>query len=113
MYDAAKCLFLSGSITALANVPELFELPLEKIGFGTALFLVIWMYMKHILPKTQEDIDIKNKRIEELILEIHKFGEQREADQNTIADLLQELRTTREKVFNTVKTMNITEEDKS
>ena len=71
MYDIAKCLFLSGTITLFANVPEMFEWQIEKIGFGALLFFIIWTYMKTILPKTQADIDDKNKRIECLISEMN------------------------------------------
>ncbi|MDO5566560.1 MAG: hypothetical protein Q4G59_07880 [Planctomycetia bacterium] len=92
MYDTFRCIFLSGSLTLLANVPEMFELPLEKIGVGAMLFLVIWTYLRHILPKTQEDIEAKNKRIEELIREVQRFSDQRDKDQKTISELVREFR---------------------
>jgi len=92
MYDIAKCLFLSGTITLFANVPEMFEWPIEKIGFGALLFFIIWTYMKTILPKTQADIDDKNKRIECLIAEIAKLNELRAKDQIIIAALLREVK---------------------
>ena len=94
MYDTFRCIFLSGSLTLLANVPEMFEFPLEKIGVGAMLFLIIWTYLRHILPKTQEDIEAKNKRIEELIREVQRFSDQRDKDQKTISELVREFRRT-------------------
>ena len=83
MYDSLKCLFLSGSITLFANIPELFELPMEKIGFGAILFFIIWTYMKHVLPKTQAEMERKNDRIAELVEEIRHLNVMREKDQQT------------------------------
>ena len=83
MYDSIKCLFLSGSITLFANIPELFELPMEKIGFGAILFFIIWTYMKHVLPKTQAEMERKNDRIAELVEEIRHLNVMREKDQQT------------------------------
>ena len=92
MYDAMKCLFLSASITLFANLPDVFELPGEKIGFGALLFLIIWTYMKHILPKTQDEMERKNKRIAELVEEIRHLNTMREKDQQTIIDLIKDNR---------------------
>lgn len=92
MYDVARSAFLSGTLTLLANVPEIFELPLEKIGVSALLFLIIWSYLHHILPKTQDAIEAKNKRIEELICEVQRFSDQRDKDQETISELVREFR---------------------
>jgi len=92
MYDSLKCIFLSASITLFANVPELFELPMEKVGFGAMLFFIIWRYMKHILPKTQEEMERKNNRIAELVDEIRHLNAMREKDQQTIIDLIKDNR---------------------
>jgi len=98
MYDTLKCLLLSLSITVFAQVPELFEWEIEKIGFGALLFFIIWRYMKHILPKTQEEMERKNNRIAELVKEVQHLNTMREKDQQTIIGLLKE---TRQKPRNT------------
>ncbi len=90
MYDTLRCLTLSGAMTLFANVPDLFEWPLEKIGFGALLFFIIWTYMKQILPKTHEEMERKNTRIAELLAEIHKQNLLREKDQKIIESLLRE-----------------------
>ena len=56
MYDTIRCGLFASSVTLFASVPEMFEFPLEKIGFGALLFFIIWTYMKQILPKTQEEM---------------------------------------------------------
>lgn len=94
MYDSLRCLILSTSITLFANVPELFEWPIEKISFGALLFFIIWTYIKHILPKTQEEMDRKNTRIAELIEELRHLNTLREQDHRTIESLLRELKQT-------------------
>ena len=88
MIDTMKCLLLSGSITLFAQVPEIFEWPLEKLGFGAILFFVIWTYLNRILPKTHEELDRKNKRIEELIAEIGKLNDLLEKERIIIADYI-------------------------
>ena len=88
MIDTMKCLLLSGSITLFAQVPEIFEWPLEKLGFGAILFFVIWTYLNRILPKTHEELDRKNKRIEELIVEIGKLNDLLEKERITITDYI-------------------------
>ena len=88
MIDTMKCLLLSGSITLFAQVPEMFEWPIEKIGFGAILFFVIWTYLNRILPKTHEELDRKNKRIEELIAEIGKLNDLLEKERIIIADYI-------------------------
>ena len=92
MYDSMRCLFLSASITLFANLPDVFELPGEKIGFGALLFFIIWTYMKHVLPKTHEEMERKNNRIAELIAEVRHLNALREKDQQTIVKLLKENR---------------------
>jgi len=92
MYDSMRCLFLSASITLFANLPDVFELPSEKIGFGALLFFIIWTYMRHVLPKTQEEMERKNNRIAELIEEVRHLNVMREKDQQTIVNLLKEAR---------------------
>ena len=92
MYDTLKCLLLSLSITVFAQVPELFEWEIEKIGFGALLFFIIWTYMKNVLPKTQEEMERKNKRITELAEEVRHLIAMREKDQQTIISLLKETR---------------------
>jgi len=92
MYDSMRSIFLSASITLFANLPEMFELPGEKIGFGALLFFIIWRYMKHILPKTQEEMERKNNRIAELVDEIRHLNAMREKDQQTIIDLIKDTR---------------------
>ena len=92
MYDTLKCLFFSGSLTLFANTPQMFEWPLEKIGFGALLFFIIWMYLKHILPKTHEEMDEKNKRIQQLMDDVRRLNELRAKDQKIIAALLKEIK---------------------
>jgi hypothetical protein len=101
MYDSIKCLLLSGTITLFANVPDMFELPIEKIGFGALLFFIIWTYLKQILPKTHADMEAKNKRIEQLLTEVSRLNELRSKDQKIIAALLCEMKqnTTVSNVF--------------
>ena len=91
MYDAIRCGLLSGSITLFANVPTLFEMPLEKIGFGALLFFIIWTYMKHILPKTQEEMQKLRDENRKLLEEVSKLNQLRVEDQRVIASYLQEL----------------------
>ena len=88
IHDLAKCLFLTSSITLFSQMPEIFELPLEKLGFGAILFFIIWTYLKTILPKTHEEMERKNKRIEQLVIEIGKLSDQRERDQRIIEDYI-------------------------
>ena len=90
MYDTMKCGFLSGSITLFANVPELFEWPLEKIGFGALLFFIIWTYMRQILPKTQEEMPKLRDENRKLFDEISNLNRLRERDQKLIAVYLKE-----------------------
>ena len=92
MYDSMRCLFLSASITLFANLPDVLELPGEKIGFGALLFFIIWTYMRHVLPKTQAEMERKNNRIAELIEEVRHLNSLREKDQQTIVSLLKEAR---------------------
>ena len=92
MYDSMRCLFLSASITLFANLPDVLELPGEKIGFGALLFFIIWTYMRHVLPKTQAEMERKNNRIAELIEEVRHLNSLREKDQQTIVGLLKEAR---------------------
>ena len=92
MYDALRCGFLSGTITLFANVPELFEYPLEKLGFGAILFFIIWTYMKTILPKTHEEIQKLREENRKLLDEISKLNQLRERDQKLIALYLKELK---------------------
>ena len=94
MYDSLRCLFLSVSITLFANVPGIFEFPVEKIGFGALLFFIIWTYIKHVMPRTQDEMERKNSRIAELAEEIRHLIAMREKDQQTIHDLLKEVRKT-------------------
>ena len=97
MYDSIRCLFLSSSITLFANVPQMFEWPLEKIGFGALLFFIIWTYMKHILPKTQEEMQKLRDENQSLIEEISKLNQLRERDQRLIALYLKEIKQLAEK----------------
>ena len=83
-----KYMFLPASITLFASVPQMFELPIEQIGFGALLFFIIWTYMKHVMPKTQDEIARKNERVAELIEEIRRLNTLREQDQRTITHLL-------------------------
>ena len=92
MYDSLKCIFLSASITLFANLQELFDLPNERLGFGALLFLIIWTYMRKVLPKTQEEMERKNNRIAELVDEIRHLNAMREKDQQTIIDLIKDNR---------------------
>ena len=97
MYDSMRCLVLSSSITLFANVPQMFEWPLEKIGFGVLLFFIIWTYMKHILPKTQDDMQKLRDENQKLIEEISKLNQLRERDQRLIAMHLREIKQMAEK----------------
>lgn len=90
MYDTMRCLIISGAVTLFANVPDLFELPVEKVGFAALLFFIIWIYMKQILPKTHEEMERKNARIAELIEEIRRMNILREKDQKILDSLLHE-----------------------
>jgi len=85
MYDTLKCGIFAGSITLFANVPQLFEWPLEQIGFGALLFFIIWTYMKNILPKTHEEIQKLQEENRKLLDEILKMNQLREQDQKLIA----------------------------
>ncbi|MCL2624506.1 MAG: hypothetical protein FWD31_12660 [Planctomycetaceae bacterium] len=87
-----RCLFLSGAITLFANLPDVLELPGEKIGFGALLFFIIWTYMRHVLPKTQAEMERKNNRIAELIEEVRHLNTLREKDHQTIVSLLKDAR---------------------
>jgi hypothetical protein len=92
MYDALRCGFFAGSITLFANVPQLFEWPLEKIGFGALLFFIIWTYMKQILPKTHEEMQKLREENRTLLDEIRKLNQLREQDQKLITSYLEELK---------------------
>jgi len=92
MYDTIKCGLFAGSITLFANVPELFEWPLEKIGFGALLFFIIWTYMKQVLPKTQEEMQKLREENRKLLDEVSKLNQLRERDQKIIASYLKEAR---------------------
>jgi ABC-type bacteriocin/lantibiotic exporter with double-glycine peptidase domain len=87
MYNTSY-IFLPTSIALFATVPQMFDMSIEKIGFGALLFFIIWTYMKHVMPKTQEEIARKNERVAELIEEIRRLNTMREQDQKTIAHLL-------------------------
>ena len=99
MIDTMKCFILSGSITLFANVPQMFEWPIEKIGFGALLFFIIWTYMKHILPKTQDEMQKLRNENQKLIEEISKLNQLRERDQRLIALHLKEIKQFAEKHF--------------
>ena len=90
MYDTIRCFFLSGTVTLFANVPDIFELPVEKLGFSALLFIIIWTYMRQILPKTHDEMERKNARIAELIQEIHNLNLLREKDQKILESILKE-----------------------
>lgn len=97
MYDTLKCVFLSGTVTLFANVPEMFEMPMERIGFGALLFFIIWTYMKTILPKTHEEMQKLREEnrnlfdeIKRLMDELTKLNILREKDQKIIASLSRE-----------------------
>jgi len=90
MYDTIRCGFFASSVTLFANVPELFELPLEKIGFGALLFFIIWTYMRQILPKVQEEMQVLRAENRRLLDEISKLNHLREQDMKIIASYLQE-----------------------
>lgn len=74
MLDAIKCLFLSSSITLFANVPQMFEYPVEKLTFGALLFFIIWTYMKTILPKNQEEYARVCEENRKLLSEVERLG---------------------------------------
>jgi len=84
MYDTIRCGFFASSVTLFANVPELFELPLEKIGFGALLFFIIWTYMRQILPKVQEEMQKLREENRKLLDEISKLNKLREQDQKLL-----------------------------
>jgi hypothetical protein len=90
MYDSLRYLFLPASITLFANVPDIFELQAEKIGFGALLFFIIWTYMKHVLPKAQDEMERKNSRITELAEDVRNLNALRERDQEIIMALVKE-----------------------
>ena len=100
MIDTMKCFFLSSSITLFANVPQMFEWPLEKIGFGALLFFIIWTYMKHILPKTQDEMQKLRDENQKLIEEISRLNQLRERDQRLIALYLKEIKQIAERHLN-------------
>ena len=76
MYDIIRCGLLSGSLTLFASIPSSFEMSLEKIGFGALLFFIIWTYMKHILPKTYEEMRSLREENRKLLEEVAKLKEQ-------------------------------------
>jgi F0F1-type ATP synthase membrane subunit b/b' len=90
MIDSLRTFTLSAYMTLFAATPDLdfLQFPYEKVGFGVLLFFIIWSYMKNVLPKTQQVLEEKNKRIEELIREISRLVDQRYEDQKTISDLV-------------------------
>jgi K+ transporter len=90
MYDTIKCGFFASSVTLFANVPGMFEWPLEKIGFGALLFFIIWTYMKQVLPKTQEAMRQLREENRKLLDEVAKLNQLRERDQKLIALYLKE-----------------------
>jgi len=90
MYDTIKCGFFASSVTLFASVPEMFELPLEKLGFGALLFFIIWTYLKHVLPKTQEEMQKLRDDNRKLLDEVSKLNQLRERDQKIIASYLKE-----------------------
>ena len=90
IHDALRCGFLSGIITLFANVQEIFEWPLEKIGFGALLFLIIWTYMRQILPKTYDEMQKLRDDNRKLLEEITKLNQLRERDQKLIAMYLKQ-----------------------
>lgn len=49
-----KAMFFSGVVTMFANVPNISEVPAEKLTFGGILFFIIFWYMKKIMPQSQE-----------------------------------------------------------
>jgi len=92
MYDTIRCGLFASSVTLFASVPEMFELPLEKIGFGALLFFIIWTYMKQIFPKTQEEMQKLREENRKLLDEVSKLNQLRERDQKIIASYLKEVR---------------------
>ena len=97
MYDTIRCGFFASSVTLFANVSELFELPLEKIGFGALLFFIIWTYMKQILPKVQEEMQslrTENRKLREEISQLNQLLEQ---DQKTITSYQDSCKKSNEK----------------
>ena len=90
MYDTIKCGFFASSVTLFANVPEFFELPLEKIGFGALLFFIIWTYMRQILPKVQDEMLKLREENRQLLGEISRLNHLREQDQKIIASYVHE-----------------------
>jgi hypothetical protein len=90
MYDTMKCGFFASTVTLFANVPEFFEMPLEKIGFGALLFFIIWTYMRQILPKVQDEMQRLRDDNRKLLDEITRLNLQREQDQKLLTQYLRE-----------------------
>lgn len=84
MYDTIRCALFSGTVTLFASVPEIFEMPMERISFGALLFFIIWTYMKKILPKTHEEMQKLREENRKLVEEIRKLNDLREHDQRII-----------------------------
>lgn len=82
---------LAGGVTLLAQVSDLSKFPYEKIGIGAILFMVLWIYLNKILPKTNETIDSQNKRMENLVLELSRLNCIIENQQKTIEGLVKKL----------------------
>lgn len=91
MVDAIKCFFLSSSITLFANVPEMFEYPVEKLTFGALLFFIIWTYMKTILPKNQADYARVCEENRKLLNEVERTSRLLETQQRINSELLKKL----------------------
>lgn len=91
MIDSLKCILLSCSITVFANVPQIFEYPVEKITFGALLYFIIWTYMKTILPKNQADYTRVCEENRKLLNEVERTSRLLENQQRINSELLKKL----------------------
>lgn len=86
--DLIKTTFLSGVCTLFAQTPDIFEgVSLEKIGFGSLLFLIIWVYLYKVLPKSQEQIERLHIQLTEQQKTIASLCEKLNDDDKTISKL--------------------------
>jgi hypothetical protein len=93
MYDTIRCGIFASSVTLFANVPEFFEMPLEKISFGALLFFIIWTYMRQILPKVHDEMQKLREENRKLLDEISALNQLRAQDQKIIAAYVHDLKS--------------------
>ena len=86
--DFLRTTGLAGVCTLFAQTPDVFDgFTLEKIGFGSLLFLIIWAYLYKVLPKSQEQNERLYGQVAEQQKTINSLCEKLNADNKTIEQL--------------------------